>query len=229
MAKATISQAFKQFEAKKQNSLKEARSQEKMAQGNPLPIGFHGTGVISNCRAFESKAGDLICLVEATIVADAAYDGKTVAVAIRKIADGPNSTAEDAYAQFLDSLEDLGLARETRESGDMEAYFNELLSSPHYVSIQVLENKATRDNKEVKGYACAPPEGMSGHNPPQKTAVTSQTSKPEVDPATPQCLYLGKPHYIVEEHEDGTYNLQGVKNGLIRENVEKDEIQFVED
>ena len=220
---ANVSDKFRQFETRKTAEFKEARKAENISRDNPLPVDYHGIGVISDARADESKAGEMYGVVEVTVVNDPAYEGKTVGGAVRTFKETKNQTVADAYRNFLNDLEDMGLSRSTRESGSLEDMYNELLSSPHYVTIDVTKNSKTRDGKQVKCHACPPPKGMSGHTPQQETA-DQQTAPPQENQEDmsdkEQCLYLGKAHYILSKDEEkGVVDLQQVKGGKIREGV----------
>lgn len=225
MSKAKVSDEFAQFETRSGHQLEEARKAEKQARGNALPVGYHGTAVISDARAFVSKSKNKTIIVEATVVDCPNYEGKTAAILVQTIRDTENQTAAEAYARALDALEEFGLSRETREGdGGMAACFDELLNTPHYVSIDVVENPYSADKKGVNAFACPAPGSTSAASTPaaETTPETEDTSD------LPQCLYLGKPHYIVRDNEDGTSDLKAVKTGKIREDVSNDDFEVTE-
>lgn len=227
-SKSEVSQDFAKFEARNNNALKEAREQEKQSYSNPFPIGYSGVAVLSSARGFGAGQNKIPTgLVEATCINDPAYEGKTFAAAIRQFKDTEKQTAAEAYANFLDNLEEIGLQRETREQaktiGEM---FDELLSTPHYVAFNVVKNTYTRDGKAVQCSACPPPEGMSGHTPTPQTAADTSEPEDELDTSDlEQVVYLGKPHWKLEPaNEDGTVNLKQVKGGKLRHNIPVEEL-----
>lgn len=224
MSKAKVSDTFTAFETRNDHKLQEARKEEKQSRGNPLPIGYVGTAVISDCKADVSKAGAPYGVVEVTIVNDPDFEGKSCAGAVRSFKDTDKQTAAEAYANFLDDLEDMGLSRKTRESKPLAECFDELLSTPHYVSVSVTENNYTQDKKGVKCFAVPAPDG-SGRGPTAEDNVEiSNTSDEYAD--KPQCVYLGRPHYVIEDNEDGTYNIMSVKTKKLREDIPADDITF---
>lgn len=224
MSKAKVSDAFTSFETRNNHKLEAARKEEKQSRGNPLPVGFVGTAVISDARADVSKAGSPYGIVEVTVVHNPDFEGKSCAGAVRSFKDTDKQTAADAYANFLDDLEDMGLSRETRESKTLAECFDELLSTPHYVSIAVTENNFTQDKKGVKCFAVPAPDG-SGRGPTAED-TTTQTEKEDEYADKEQCIYLGKPHYVIEDNEDGTYNIMSVKTKKLREDIPADDITF---
>lgn len=227
MSKSKVSDAFRNFETRNQHKLEDARKEEKQSRGNPLPVGYIGTGVISDCKADISKKGDPYLTVEAEVVNDPDYEGKTVTAAVRVLKDTDKQTQADALANFLDELEDMGLSRTTRETKGMDACFDELLSTPHYVSISVTANKYTSDGKGVKCFAVTAPDG-SGRGPTAEESTPVKEEDDEKYKDLNQCIYLGKPHYVMEDNEDGTFNIMSVKTKKLREDISSDDIQMVD-
>lgn len=223
MSKSKVSDKFAQFETRNDHKLADARKEEKQSYGNPLPIGFIGTAVVSDAKADTSKAGDNYGVVEVTIVNDPTHDGKKVTGAYRMMKDYPNMTAIECYQSFLDDLEDMGLSRETREKSTLAGCFDELLASPHYVSITVTANPKAKDGKAVKCYAIASPDASG------RTAEDTPTApSPEETPDLPQGIYLGKPHYLEGTNPDGTLNLISVGTGKARPNVPANAFELAE-
>lgn len=226
MSKAKVSDKFAQFETRNEHKLAESRKEEKRSFGNPLPVGYNGVGVISDAKADASKKGDPYCSVEVTIVSDDDYRGKPVTGAFRSIKDTAKMTAAENYASLLDDLEDMGLSRQTREGSNIAGCLDELLSTPHYVSVSVSAS-TYGDGKQIKCYAVGDP-GMSGRT--AEDAPSTPDSPPEESVSElPQCIYLGKPHYVEGTNSDKTLNLISVKTGKKRPNVPADDVEQVED
>ena len=226
MSKSKVSDAFKNFESRNEHKLADARKEEKQSRGNPLPVGFVGTGVISDCKADISKKGDPYLTVEVTVVHDPNYEGKVITGAVRVLKDTEKQTKTDAMANFLDDLEDMGLSRETRVSKDIGGCYDELLATPHYVSISVTENNYTADKKGVKCFAVAAPDG-SGRGPTAEDTTPVEEVEDEYKD-NDQCIYLGKPHYVIEDNEDGTFDVMNIKTRKLRESISADDIVFTE-
>lgn len=222
MSTGKVSDAFAAFESRNNHKLADARKEEKQSRGNPLPVGFVGTGVISDARADVAKgSGHPYGTVEVTVVNHPSFEGKTCTGAIRIFKDTDKQTKEEAYANFLDDLEDMGLSRETRESSDLAGCFKELLATPHYVSITVTENTYTQDKKQVKCYAVPSPDGSG-----RAATADSVASVEDSDDKYKDCdkvMYLEKPHYVVKDNEDGTYDLVSCKTKKERQDIPADD------
>lgn len=227
MLKSKVSDAFASFESRNTHKLEDARKQEKQSRGNPLPVGYMGTAIISDGNADISKAGVPYAVVNVTVVNDPEYEGKSCAGAVRNFKDTEKQTAADAYANFLDELEDMGLSRESRETKNISECLDELLATPHYVTIHVEANKQTRDGKQVKCFAVATPDS-SGRAPTAETPITPPSEDDEQYKDLEQCTYLGKPHYIMKDNEDGTFDIMSVKTKKLREDISSDDISMVD-
>lgn len=220
MSKAKVSDKFSQFEQRNEHKLEEHRKAEKQSRGNPLPVGFVGKGIISDAHADISKQGVPYAVVTVTVVDDPDFEGKSCAGAIRSFKDSERQTKEEAYANFLDDLEDMGLPRQIRESQPLAGCFDYLLNEPHYVSITVMHNASTKDKKEVKCYALGGNESAPTAEGPSPEKEQDDTDYSEYE----QCIYLGSPHYIIKDNEDGTLELKNVKTGKVRSDVSSDDI-----
>jgi hypothetical protein len=231
MTKSAISDKFAKFASKTtKGEFDKARKQESMAGGCPLPVDTRGVCVISEITCTETKVkqdgtgGDPMVSIKLEVESPEDYRGKTLSGPglMFVIKDGPNSTAADAWARMLDSLEGLGLPRDIRTNySDFAEVLDWFFEEPRRAEYHVAKDTYTgnQSGKIVRAHAYVPEsEVASAETPAKETAVAH-------DPDADYCTYLGKKHKIISfSQENDTYELEAIPTGRIRSGVPADKV-----
>lgn len=231
MTKSSISDKFAKFAAKTvKGEFDKARKQESMASGCPLPVDTRGVAIIAEIKCSETKlkadgtGGDPMVSIKLEVESPEEYRGKSITGPglITVIKDGPKSTAADAWARMLDTLEGMGLPRDIREEyTDVAEIVDWFEESPRRVEYVVNKDDYTgnQSGKTVRAFAYVP-EGEV------VTAATPVVEEASVhDPEADYCMYLGKKHKILGYDKDNDqYELEMVGTGRIRKAIEADKV-----
>lgn len=233
MAKAPVSAKFQKFAEKTtRGEFDKARKQESMAGGCPLPVGTRGVAVVGEieCRETKLKAdgtgGDPLLMIRLEVETPEDYRGKTLSGPglMFVIKDGKNSTAADAWARMLDTLEGFGLPRKLRtDYEDFAEILDWFSEEPRKVEYTVAEDTFTgnQSGKTVRAFAYVEEASI-------QTAETP-TKEVDADPDADYCTYLGKKHKILSfDKENDTYELEQESSGRIRQGVPSDKITMID-
>lgn len=229
MAKTPISAKFAKFADKTtKGDFDKARKQESMAGGCPLPIGSRGIAIVAEISCTETKVkadgsgGDPFVSIKLEVESPEEYRGKTITGPglMVVIKDGPNSTAADAWARMLDSLEQLGLPREIRtDYSDFAEVVDYFTDEPRRVEYNIQEDtyKGNQSGKITRAVAFIP-EG-------EVATAESPVVETPIDPDADYCSYLGKRHQILGyDQENELYELKMVNSDRIRKGVAADKV-----
>ena len=227
MSKSPISDKFAKFAAKTtRGEFDKARKQESMAGGCPLPVDTQGIALVGEISCSETKTkadgtgGDPLVMIKLEVETPEEYRGKILSGPglMFVIKDGPQSTAADAWARMLDSLESFGLPREIRtEYQDFAECIDWFTDEPRRVEYRVTKDTyaGNQSGKTVRANMYVPEgEVQTAITPPQEVAH---------DPEADYCEYLGKKHKILSyDSDNNTYELEMVSTGRIRKGIEAD-------
>lgn len=229
MAKSNVSAGFAKFASKTvKGAFNEARQQESMATGCPLPVGTIGTAVVGEIVCKETKqkpggsGGNPLVMINLEVETPEEYRGKKLQGSglMFTIKDGPNSTEADAWGRMLDALEGLGLPREIRtEYEDFSEVLDWFSDEPRRVQYTVNKDDyaGNRSGKTVQAVEYLDPSSTS-------SAETPQVEAP-VDPSADYCEYLGKTYKILSyDKENQCYDLEATATGKVRAGVPADKV-----
>jgi len=231
MTKSAISDKFAKFASKTtRGDFDKARKQESMAGGCPLPVDTRGVCVISEITCTETKVkgdgtgGDPMVSIKLEVESPEDYRGKVLSGPglMFVIKDGPNSTAADAWARMLDSLENLGLPREIRtEYNDFAEVIDWFSDEPRRAEYHVAKDTYTgnQSGKIVRAHVYVPEGEIETAVTPVKEEATAH------DPEADYCTYLGKKHKVISFDKDAnTYELEAIPTGRVRAGVPADKV-----
>lgn len=202
MAKSKVSAEFTQFVAKNTNKFASAKTAEKQSRGNPMPIGTYGKAVISDYTAGRAKTEPRrpYVAVEVTVLEPEEFKGQKVTGAYAQIFDSEGMSAAERLAILLDTLENMGLSRETREEYGDEIIpcLDELIDSPHYVTFTV--TKGYQGRKDMECFATnEAPEGSLNKEAASNESDDSDESGSDSEELV---LYMGTKHEVVARDGD---------------------------
>lgn len=233
MSKAPISAKFQKFAEKTtRGEFDKARKQESMAGGCPLPVNTRGVAVVGEIECRETKlkpdgtGGDPLVMIKLEVETPEEYRGKTLSGPglMFVIKDGANSTAADAWARMLDSLEGFGLPRELRTNyEDFTEVLDWFTDEPRKVEYTVQEDtyKGNQSGKTVRAFAYVDEASVETAETPIKEEA--------IDPDADYCEYLGKKHKVLSfDKENDQYELEMVGSGRIRKAVPADKVTMID-
>lgn len=233
MAKSNISSGFAKFASKTtRGSFDEARKQESMATGCPLPIGATGVAVVGEIVCKETKVkqdgtgGDPLVMINLEVETPEEFRGKKLQGSglMFTIKDGPNSTQADAWARMLDALEGMGLPREIRMGyEDFSEVLDWFSDEPRRVQYTVNKDSyaGNRSGKTVAAVEYFDTDSVPSAETPQVEEKT--------DPNADYCNYLGKKYKIIgHDSENDCYDLEQVGTGKLRSGVPADKLEMLD-
>lgn len=210
-----ISNKFNKFASAKKFT--EARKQESMLTGCPLPVGTKGIALVGTIEDKETNEGSFpMILVTLEVEEPSEYAGKKLSGPglMQTIKPTEKQTEEEAYARMLDMLEGLGLPRELREDDDKE--FKELVawfeSEPRRVEYRIAQDTwaGNASGKKVIASAIINPDEVA-----TSSDDSVKTSELELDPNKTYVEKFGVPHEVLEETEDGKLRIRSTKSNMV--------------